>query len=80
MKLIAYILLGVAVLLSVIALVFIVKIGRDKRVLVLEHLERARTMKAAKKAESERLSDIESEINSIENSNNVDHASEKKIK
>lgn len=80
MKLIAYILLGVAVLLSVIALVFIVKIGRDKRILVLEHLERARTMKAAKKAENERLSDIESEINSIENSNNVDHASEKEIK
>ncbi len=68
MKIISFILLGVALLLAVIGLVFYAKIDRDKRIVVLESLKKARDIKAAKKAEIDFTNDPELEIeDEIEN-------------
>lgn len=77
MKLVSYILLGVALLLAIIGLVLLLKLDREKRNAVLESLEKARDMKAVKKAEkgSNGLSD-EKEFHHPE-LKNEDHASKK---
>jgi len=80
MKLVSYILLGVALLLAILGFVLLIKSDREKRSAVSESLEKARDAKAAKKAENEKdiIKDLEKEINDYENSKNTDHASKKK--
>ena len=80
MKLVSYILLGVALLLAILALVLFLKESQEKRSVVLESLEKARDAKAVKKAKEEIdiIEDLENEINSYENLKNTDHASTKK--
>ena len=80
MKIVSYILLGVALLLAIIALVFMVKDDREKRIAVLESLKKARMTKAAKKTENEFQTDLDNEIEQIENVKTLDkenHASKK---
>lgn len=80
MKLVSYILLGVALLLAIIGLVLLIKQNQEKRDAVLTALEKARDVKATKKAEKEKdiIEDLEKEINDYENLKNTDHASTKK--
>ena len=84
MKIISFILLGVALLLAVIGLVFYAKIDRDKRIVVLEGLKKAREMKAAKKAETDFANDLENEVDEVENmkilNNGSDASKEEKTK
>ncbi|KKM08712.1 hypothetical protein LCGC14_1723360 [marine sediment metagenome] len=84
MKIISFILLGVALLLAVIGLVFYSKIDRDKRIIVLESLKKARDIKAAKKAETDFANDLENEVDEVENmkilNNGSDASKEEKPK